>query len=38
VRKKYGESITIKAIEEKKDGRPLMLGEELDRKIRAYIH
>ena len=36
-RKKSGDSTAITAIVEKKDGRPLMLGADLDGKVRAYI-
>ena len=37
LRKKAGVSIVVSEIKEKKNGRPLMLGEDLDGKVRAYI-
>ena len=36
-RKKSGSSMIVSEIAEKKNGCPLMLGEELDRKVRAYV-
>ena len=36
-RKKSGKTIVINTMEEKKNEQPLMLGEELDGKVRAYI-
>jgi len=36
-RKKSGSSMVVNELKEKKNGRPLMLGEDLDRKVRAYI-
>ena len=35
--KKSGVSIVVSEIKEKKNGRPLMLGEDLDGKVRAFI-
>jgi len=35
--KKSGSSIVVSELKEKKNGRPLMLGEDLDRKVRTYI-
>ena len=36
-RKKSGSSMVVNELKEKKNGRPLILGEDLDRKVRAYI-
>ena len=36
-RKRAGEDTTVKELGKKKTGRPLMLGEELDRQVRAYL-
>ena len=36
-RKKSGSSMVVSELKEKKNGHPLMLGEDLDRKVRAYI-
>ena len=37
LRKKSGSSIVVSELNEKKNGRPLMLGEDLDQKVSAYI-
>ena len=36
-RKRAGEDTTVKELGKKKTGRPLMLGEELDRQVHAYL-
>ncbi len=35
--KREGKDTSVKAIESKKRGRPLKLGEELDKQVRAYL-
>ena len=34
---RQGKDTSVKAIENKKRGRPLMLGEELDMQVRTYL-
>ena len=36
-RRREGEHLLVKELPEKKTGRPLMLGEELDKQVRAYL-
>ena len=36
-RKRAGEAVTVEALENKKTGRPLMLGQDLDKQVQLYL-
>ena len=36
-RKRAGEAVTVEALENKKTGRPLMLGQDLDKQVQSHL-